>query len=221
MAHPKADLVSTTDNTDTAPVQKEGGTAIGITDASTVTTGSPITKTFNLRDNANEGAVKRSRVVAIDGGTQATPVGVTGVQTAKGSGTIAFDPGVAGHTIENGNGWIIRGWANYINNVSNTAIYFQSSDDGTRKALNTTFRQHGAATATAIRARYWNPVGISGERGNWSTYPSAANEVYRDSSGGGALSALAEYPTLAIPGELVYLETGKTPTQADYPAKNG
>ena len=120
MAHPKAALVSTTDNTDTAPVQKEGGTAIGITDASTVTTGSPITKTFNLRDNANDGAVKRSRVVAINGGTQATPVGVTGVQTAKGSGTIAFDPGVAGHTIENGNGWIIRGWANYINNVSNT-----------------------------------------------------------------------------------------------------
>ena len=221
MAHPKADLVSTTDNTDTAPVQKEGGTAIGITDASTVTTGSPITKTFNLRDNANEGAVKRSRVGAIYAGNQATPVGVSGVQTAKGSGTIAFDPGVAGHTIENGNGWIIRGWANYIINVSNTAIYFQSSDDGTRKALNTTFRQHGAATATAIRARYWNPVGISGERGNWSTYPSAANEVYRDSSGGGALSALAEYPTLAIPGELVYLETGKTPTQADYPAKNG
>jgi hypothetical protein len=31
----------------------------------------------------------------------------------------------------------------------------------------------------------------------------------------------AARPTRSVPGELVYLATGKTPTQADYPAKTG
>lgn len=216
-------VVSTTDNSDTAPIQKEGGTAIGITDGSTVTTGNPITKTFTLSDTApGETTVRRVRVLAINGGTQATPVGVTGVQTAKGSGTLAFNPGVAGHSISNGNGWVIRGWANYLNNTSATAIYFPASDttNSKRSPINWTDNQFGAKLGTAHRARYWNPLGISGERGNWSTYPAAANEVYHDIAGDDETDPVT-LPSLSVPGELVYLETGKTPKQADYPAKTG
>ena len=212
--------VSTTNNSN-ASAHKDGGTAIGITDASTTSDGSAITNTFNVRDNAVDNKVRSGRIVAISGGTQGTPVGVTGVQTATGSGTLAFNPGVKGHSISNGNGWVIKGWANYLNNTSNTSIYFPASDAGGRVAIHFTEKQFGAGLGTAHRARFWNPVGISGQRGNWSTFPSAANEVYHNIADNDEASPVVTLPSLSVPGELVYLETGKTPTQADYPSKNG
>lgn len=164
------------------------------------TTGSTPTQSLNrstiLGDSNTPMYSTRANVLA------AGPKLTTGIAIAATSGgTFAYK-----QTNE-----IIRGRAGTLNGVASTAtLGGYVTDLKTHVARITT----GAKTATSIRAGYWRPTGISGQRTNWSTAPAAASVTFAADEG--------MYVTYRlIPGEFTYRTGAPLPVNDDYPKITG
>jgi len=210
MTIPANYTVSTTDNTDTSPVAKVGGVAIGITDATTVTTGEPITKVFDVKSQAIDGV---SRLVK--------PQDTASTVEAKGAGvgTFAYDQ------VD----WVIRGNQanNKINGSASTELLLNGNGPS-RDAERSKIGPVGSKTSTAWAAGYWRPLGVSAQRHNWSTPPTtmtgAAGNFYDPANGTVMVlgtDADEAIGTRAVPGELTYMFGAIDPKQDNYDAKTG
>ena len=195
--------------TGVAPLEQIGGAAMGITDATTVTTGSPFTSTLPIRDAITTGAMisRRSRAIAASGLNHAYSA-----QRAMTSGTFAYDP----------NAFIIQRYSTTINGIASNAMLFTDGDSyRLRRALRQ--KSWGYKYSTAIRAGYFSFTKISGKRTNWTTNPSALNDTFRSTTNNAVASddqgMFVTYRS--IPGELVYLSGSLTPVLADYSAITG
>ena len=132
--------------------------------------------------------------------------GKDGRQTAKGSGTFAFNA-QAGKIVAKRN-------AETLNGVANTTL----QSGGVGKGARENSAIHG------IEKYYTLPKYTKNADGSHASTSSAGgvSTNFIDSAGNGsaASSDSAAKPTRAIPGEFVMLETGAIPTQKDYSAEN-
>lgn len=201
---PSGIIVGATGNSTTTPTEKKnGGTAVGITSTTNTTTG-PLSRTFAITLNAIDGAVRRNVPVAASGANHAYSAG-----KAYSAGTFAY----------NQSQFMVIGLATSINGVANTALRFPSSVD--RPHRNISNKSKGAKTSTAHRDGYWRPMGISGQRTNWSTAPSTNNVNYvLPTNNASNADDQAIYVTYrSVPGELVYMYGTLDAKMKDYPAK--
>ena len=207
MTIPSTYKLSTTDNTDTTPTEKIGGVVIGVTSATTVTAGEPITKVFDLKTQGTDGAV---------GGRRTSPKDTASTVEAKGAsiGTFAYDQ-VA---------FMLRGnqASNKINNSTSTELTINGNGDD-RDNERSSVKPVGGKTLTAFAARYWQPLGITDQRTNWSTAPTAMNVANFLDPATGSATAVPDgaVGTEAVPGELAYLYGALDPKQDDYKARTG
>ena len=207
MTIPSVYKLSTTDNTDTTPTEKIGGVVIGVTSATTVTAGEPITKVFDLKTQGTDGAV---------GGRRTSPKDTASTVEAKGAsiGTFAYDQ-VA---------FMLRGnqASNKINNSASTELKINGNGDD-RDNERSSVKPIGGKTLTAFAARYWQPLGITDQRTNWSTAPTAMNVANFLDPATGSATAVPDgaIGTEAIPGELAYMHGAKDAKQDDYKARTG
>ena len=187
-----------------------GGAAVGITSATTVTAGSPLTRTLTLADAVSSGIDK----------TRSVPQEISGVahsysaQKAYAAGTFAYNAPSTG--------WLIRTWTDTINGVANTSLLINGNEQHRARTL-VSNKQKGAKLLTAHVAGYWNPVGIVGQRTNWSTAPATSNVAYvLPTNNGSDADDQAIFVTYkSVPGELTYhYGSGGHPTTDEYPAQN-
>jgi hypothetical protein len=187
----------------------------------------------SLRDFAEDSGWSSgygAKVIALTG-TAST----TGVQTAKGSGTLAYQPAPSDPQ------FLIRGYSTKINNVTSSILSFVSSDTSSRTAHRDRQKSYGAYGTEAIRDGGFSEFGIAGDRSNW--FATASDKVTDDgTSVGGILTALnntfkkttdntADSADAAVcnvrssdgdlRGELVYMFGGKLPKQDNYKQKTG
>mgnify|MGYP003150969740 CR=1 FL=1 len=177
--------------------KNNGGTVLGITSKTTTTAGSAVTRTLQISDLAiseTPDVGYGAKVLAITGSKWQS-----GIQTAKGSGTLAYQPAASDPQ------FLIRGYASKINNVASTLLTFPGSETGERVAihdLSETERIHITSIAYA--------TGIATDGAN------AGDNVAFNADH-------AATPTRAVPGEFTILEDFVTFTNnnKDYPAKTG
>lgn len=177
-----------------------GGVVLGVTSATNTNSGKPITRTFPINTLSTN----------LEGGN--LPKQTTGVNTvtfaSATTGTFAYQPG-----------HILYGYTRTLNGSANTAVAYNSSKNVKHKYLR--LKGIGAKTSTAFRAGYYNIMGISAQRSNWSTAP-ATNLVNHVSTSNNANPAVDEaiYVTYkSVPGEFVYLDGSPTPIQDNYEAR--
>lgn len=187
-----------------SPVEKvNGGTVVGITSGTDVTT-NPITRTFPLTLNAIE--VDERRVLVLE----ATGVSSYNATKALAAGTFAYDQ----------EQFMIRGVATKINNIASTLLSINGLPANRPHTL-VSNKSKGAKTSTAHRSGYWRGLGISGQRTNWSTPPATNNVNYvlptNNSSNAVDQGQFVTYRS--VPGELVYMYGAIDPVLKDYPAK--
>ena len=196
--------------TGVAPLEQLGGCAMMITDATTVTSGSPYTQTLNLKDSVTNSLVstRRSRPIEASGTFH-----TYSAQKAYTAGTFAYTPSA---------GFLIQGYSTSINGVANNALLFT---DGDSYRLRTALIQKswGYKYSTAIRAGYFSFTKISGKRTNWTTAPSSLNETFRSTTNNAVASSdEAQFVTFrSVPGELTYMDGSRHPITDEYPAITG
>jgi hypothetical protein len=183
--------------------QKVGGVVIGITSATTVTAGSPVTKVFDLKTQGTDGVDRRTA-------PKDTDITVTALAA---TGTFAYDQSAFIFIGNQAN--------NNINGTASTALTLngrESARDNERSSLTPI----GAKTLTAFAARYWQPLGISAQRTNWSTDPTAMNVAdYDDGDTSTATTVDNAIGTKAVPGELAYMYGALDANQDEYKARTG
>jgi hypothetical protein len=187
-----------------SPVEKvNGGTVVGITTGTDVTT-NPITRTFPLTSNAIDGETRRVVVL------QATGVSSYNATTALSGGTFAYDQ----------DQFMIRGVATKINNSDSTLLSINGLPANRPHTL-VSNKSKGAKTSTAHRSGYWRALGISGQRTNWSTPPATNNVNYvlptNNSSNAVDQGQFVTYRS--VPGELAFMYGAIDAKLQDYPAK--
>ncbi len=201
--------VGTTGTHTGTPVQKVGGVAIGITNATTVTTGSPFTLTMPVMSvlTTTKLSERRSVPKALSGTAH-----TYSAQKALTSGTFAYDP----------NAFLIRGYSTTVNGIANTSLLINGNEQfRQRRALK--LKSFGAKTSTAWLAGYFSFTGVVNQRTNWTTAPSALNDTFKSTTNNGTnADDQAQYVTYrSVPGELVYLQGSTVPFQDDYKAVTG
>ena len=210
MTIPSTYKLSTTDNTDLLPTEKIGGVVIGVTSATTVTAGEPVTKVFDLKTQGTDGAV---------GGRRTSPKDTASTVEAKGAsiGTFAYDQ-VA---------WMLRGnqASNKINNSASTELTINGNGDD-RDNERSSVKPIGAKTSTAWRGNLFNPLGVSGKREPWDGGIAAVNPMnaanFIDPTTGSATAVPdGAIGTEAIPGELAYMHGALDAKQDNYKARTG
>lgn len=200
---PSGYAVGTTGNSITSPTEQLGGVMIGITTATAVTTGNPVTQTFNVRDTA-ETPNRRVVPVAASGAAHAFST-----QKAYTSGTFAY----------NQSEFLIRTHADTINGVASNVLLINGNESG---RLRRSLKQNawGAKTSTAWRAGYFSFLRIAGQRTNWTTAPTANNATFKSTTNNGTDSSdEAIYVTFrSVPGELTYMRGEAHPFTDEYAA---
>jgi len=195
--------------TGVAPLEQIGAVALGITDATTVTTGNAYTQSLSIRDAVTSSTMstRRSRAIAASGTFH-----TYSAQKALAAGTFAYDP----------NAFLIQGYSTTVNGIANNALLFTDGDQF-RKRRALIQKSWGYKYSTAIRAGYFSFTKISGKRTNWSTAPSSLNDTFRSTTNNAVASDdQAMFVTYrSIPGELVYLSGSTTPVLDDYKAITG
>jgi len=164
-----------------------GGTAIGITSATTVTAGSPITRTFTVAEQGVDGVNRFSGPKDVD----AT------VEALASTGTFAYDQAA----------WIFRGnqASNTINGTASTLLSIGGNEQH-RDGDHSTLSPIGAKTLTAWRANLFNPLGVSTSRSPWdSPGPLTMTGTNFHDGVGGATTVDDAIGTQAVPGELTYM----------------
>jgi len=183
--------------------QKVGGVVIGITSATTVTAGSPVTKVFDLKTQGTDGVDRRTA-------PKDTDITVTALAA---TGTFAYDQSA----------FILIGNQanNNINGTASTALTLnghESARDNERSSLTPI----GAKTLTAFAAQKWMPLGITAQRTNWSVAPTAMNVAdYDDGDTSTATTVDNAIGTKAVPGELAYMYGALDAKQDDYKERTG
>lgn len=208
---PSGYVVSATGVYTNYPTEKlNGGTALGITDGTSITT-NLLTRRFTVKDAANDSLSTR-RVVA----TQASGVNhAFNATKALTSGTFAYES----------TSFLLRTYTSTINGSANTSLLINGNEQHRlRQAVKE--KSWGAKTLTAWAAGYfrWNrTVGSANVRSAWSTTPSTLNETFKSTTNNGTdADDTGQYVTYrSVPGELVYLQGGLTPYQDDYKAITG
>ena len=206
MTIPSTYKVSTTDNTDTTPTEKIGGVVIGITSATTVTVGEPVTKVFDLKTQGTDGVDRRT-----------APKDTASTVEAKGAatGTFAYDQ-VA---------FMLRGnqASNKINNSASTELTINGNGDD-RDNERSSVKPIGAKTSTAWRDGSFEYLGVSAQRTPWGSGtpgPMNAANFYDPVADDATSVPDGAVGTDAIPGELAYLYGALDPKQDDYKARTG
>lgn len=216
MAVPTAFLRGTTGSAFVA--QKQGGAMVGITDATTTTEGNPITKGLAVMDVTDPVVANRCMNLP-----RLLAAGVYTTQKAVSGGTFAFTPAPASRSASDPQ-FVMMRVAVTLSGASNTVLQ-SGAGDFNRRSIHSAQTQFGAKTLTKWAANQFSWVGVANQRHNWiSGLPATLKTTHFWDIGDGNASNLVDddaLPTLAVPGELVYLETGKTPTQDDYNAKTG
>lgn len=195
--------------TGVAPLEQLGGCAMMITDATTVTSGSPYTQTLNLKDSVTNSTMstRRNRVIEASGTYHAYSA-----QKALTAGTFAYEP----------NAFLIYGYSTTVNGIANTSLLITGADSyRQRTALKQ--KSWGYKYSTAIRAGYFSFTKISGKRTNWTTAPSSLNETFRSTTNNAVASSdEAQFVTFrSVPGELTYMDGSRHPITDEYPAITG
>jgi len=203
---PNTIIYGTTGNNSSPTEKADGGTVIGITSA-TDTTAGPITQTFNLTDNAIDGEERRVLVLEASGAAHAYSA-----QKADTGGTFAYDQ------VQ----FIIRNVTTEINGQANTLLQVNGIPRN-RPKNNVTDSAKGALLTTAHRAGYWQGVGISGQRTNWSTPPSTGDITFKlpTNNASDAVDQGQFVTYKSVPGELAYMYGAIDPLQADYDGRMG
>lgn len=207
---PSGFIVSPTGNWYATPTEKfNGGMAIGITSATTVTAGNALTRTFPVLNNALEGViVRRSLPVLASGAAHAFST-----QRAYAAGTFAYTQ----------SDFIVRTMATTINGVANSALKINGNEQFlTRRDIAN--KTKGAQTSTAWRAGYFRYLKIAGQRTPWSVAPSTNNVNLVTPTGSGVTVAAdqAIFNTYKnVPGELTYMYGALNPRVDVYKSGTG
>ena len=182
--------------------QKVGGVVIGITSATTVSVGEPVTKVFDLRTQGTDGVDRRTAPKD----TAAT------VEALAATGTFAYDQ-VA---------FMLRGnqSSNTINASASTELQINGNGDD-RDREHSSLTPIGAKTSTAWRANFFNPIGISGSRSPWDSAPGPMNAANYQDAVGGVTTVDDAVGTRAIPGELAYMYGAIVANTGEYSAMTG
>jgi hypothetical protein len=201
---PSSIIYATTGNYNIPTEKRDGGTIVGITSATDTTFG-PITQAFPLTLNAIEVDERRVLVIEASGSAHAYSA-----QKAFTAGTFAYDQ----------SDWMIRTVGTTINNVASTLLSINGLVANRPHTLISN-KSKGAKTSTAHRSGYWNGMGISGQRTNWSIPPATNNVSYvlptNNSSDAVDQGQFVTYRS--IPGELAYMYGAIDAQTADYPAR--
>ena len=186
----------------TSTSEKIGGVVIGITSATTVTAGQPVTKVFDLKTQGTDGAGRRTAPKD----TAAT------VEALAATGTFAYDQ-VA---------FMLRGnqSSNTINASASTELQINGNGDD-RDREHSSLTPIGAKTSTAWRANFFNPIGISGSRSPWDSAPGPMNAANYQDAVGGVTTVDNAVGTRAIPGELAYMYGSLVANTGEYSAMTG
>ena len=202
MTIPSTYKLSTTDNTDTTPTEKIGGVVIGITSATTVTVGEPVTKVFDLKTQGTDGVDRRTAPKD----TAAT------VEALAATGTFAYDQ-VA---------FMLRGnqSSNTINASASTELQINGNGDD-RDRERSSLTPIGAKTRTAWVGNFFNPLGVSGSRSPWDSAPGPMNAANYQDAVGGVTTVDDAVGTRAIPGELAYMYGAILANTGEYSAMTG
>ena len=190
---------------DSSPTEKlDGGVIVGITSASDTTNG-PITRTSPLTLNAIDGDVRQVLVLEASGAAHAYSA-----QKAFTAGTFAYVQ----------DQFMIRTVATKINNVASTLLSI-NGQAGNRPHTLISNKSKGAKTSTAHRSGYWRPMGISGQRTNWSVAPATNNVSYvLPTNNASPAVDQGQFVTYrSVPGELAYMYGAIDAQLKDYPAK--
>lgn len=163
-----------------------GGAAIGITSATTVTAGSPITRTFTVAEQGVDGVNRFSGPKDVE----AT------VEALASTGTFAYDQAA----------WIFRGnqASNTINGTASTLLSIGGNEQY-RDSDHSILAPVGAKTLTSMAANEFDPLGISGKRHNWESLPITMTGTNFHDGVGGATTVDDAIGTQAVPGELTYM----------------
>ena len=190
------------------PVEVKGGVVVGITNATDITKGNAVTEVFQFSANA---------IGELD--VLTTPKESASVHSASNQtgvlsgGTFAY----------NQSQFMVRTSATNINNSSSTALLIPGYGSMAPPHRSVTNSSKGAKTSTAWRARYFNWLGIAGQRTNWSTAPATNNVSYvlttDNSSNASDQAIFVTYK--AIPGELAYMDGSPDPIQDEYKGRYG
>lgn len=207
---PSGFIVSPTGNWYATPSEKfNGGMAVGITSATTVTTGSVFTRTFPILNNSIEGVLTRRSVPVLGSGA----LRAFSTQRAFASGTFAYMQ----------SDFIIRTVATTINGISNSSLKINGNDVYlVRRDI--TNKTKGAQTSTSWRSGHFRYLKISGQRSPWSTPPSSNNVNLVTPTGSGVTVAADQaifnvYKN--VPGELTYRFGGPNPRVDVYKSGTG
>ena len=197
--------------TGTTPTEQYGGVAMGITDATSVTTGNPFTQTFSVHTALTSGVLseRRSKPVQASGASH-----TFSATKAYSAGTFAYE-NKGGHR-----NFLIAGYSIKVNNVSNTTLQIMGHE-AFRLRRDRIQKSWGAGTSTAWRAGYFRFTRVAGTRTNWSTAPSALNNTFKSTTNNGTdASDEAMYVTFkSIPGEFCWMDGSRNPVQKDYAAR--
>ena len=184
--------------------QKVGGVVIGITSATTVTAGSPVTKVFDLKTQGTDGVDRRTA-------PKDTDITVTALAA---TGTFAYDQSAFIFIGNQAN--------NNINGTASTALTLngrESARDNERSSLTPI----GAKTLTAWRNGSFEYLGVSAQRTPWgSGTPDPMNAAdYDDGDTSTATTVDNAIGTKAVPGELAYMYGALDANQDAYKARTG
>ena len=189
-----------------SPTEVRGGVIVGITSATDVEVGNPVTEVFQF--SANAIGERDVDTTPKESASVLSTSNQTGVLTG---GTFAYNQ------VE----FMMMMSADTINNSAATALLIggQTTPPPHRSISN---KSKGAKTSTAYRAGYWRALGIAGQRTNWSTAPSTNNVAYQETTGTGNADDEAIFVTYkAIPGELAYMDGSPNPIQDEYKGRYG
>jgi hypothetical protein len=184
--------------------QKVGGVVIGITSATTVTAGSPVTKVFDLKTQGTDGVDRRTA-------PKDTDITVTALAA---TGTFAYDQSAFIFIGNQAN--------NNINGTASTALTLnghESARDNERSSLTPI----GAKTLTAWRNGSFEHLGVSAQRTPWgSGTPDPMNAAdYDDGDTSTATTVDNAIGTQAVPGELSYMYGAIDASGANYSERTG
>jgi hypothetical protein len=184
--------------------QKVGGVVIGITSATTVTAGSPVTKVFDLKTQGTDGVDRRTA-------PKDTDITVTALAA---TGTFAYDQSAFVLIGNQAN--------NNINGTASTALTLngrESARDNERSSLTPI----GAKTLTAWRNGSFEHLGVSAQRTPWgSGTPDPMNAAdYDDGDTSTATTVDNAIGTQAVPGELSYMYGAIDASGANYSERTG
>jgi hypothetical protein len=185
--------------------QKIGGVVIGVTSATDTTDGQPVTEVFDLKTQGTDG---------VEGGRRTAPKDTADtVEALAATGTFAYDQSA----------FIIIGNQanNKINNSASTALTLNGRES-VRDNERSSITPIGAKTSTAWTAGNWRPLGVSAQRTNWSSGPTAMNVAdYNDPDTGSATTVDDAVGTQAVPGELAFMYGALVPNTGEYSERTG